>query len=201
MNTKTQNKPVSSKRTMHRQKQQKNRTIRIVVMIVGMVAVIAVFVLLLSSNSSGSIGSIEGVQSYPTQERGHTDAPVEYDIIPPVGGVHNPAWMNCGVYPQPIQNENAVHSLEHGAVWISYRPDLDPLEIAKLEDLTRQSGYRLLSPYPDLPSPIVISAWGYQLQLQQVDDPRLKSFIEKYERGPESPEPGAPCTGGIGIPG
>lgn len=201
MNTKTQNKPVSSKRTMHRQKQQKNRTIRIVVMIVGMVAVIAVFVLLLSSNSSGSIGSIEGVQSYPTQERGYTDAPVEYDIIPPVGGVHNPAWMNCGVYPQPIQNENAVHSLEHGAVWISYRPDLDPLEIAKLEDLTRQSGYRLLSPYPDLPSPIVISAWGYQLQLQQVDDPRLKSFIEKYERSPESPEPGAPCTGGIGIPG
>ncbi len=201
MNTKTQNKPGSSKRTMHRQKQQRNRTIRIVAMIVGVAAVIAVLVLLLFSNSSGSIGSIEGVQSYPNQERGHTDAPVEYDIIPPVGGIHNPAWMNCGVYPQAIQNENAVHSLEHGAVWISYQPDLDPLEIAKLEDLTRQSGYRLLSPYPDLPTPIVISAWGYQLQLQQVDDPRLKSFIEKYERSPESPEPGAPCTGGIGIPG
>lgn len=201
MNTKTQNKLGSSKRIMHRQKQQRNRTIRIVAMIVGVAAVIAVLVLLLFSNSSGSIGSIEGVQSYPNQERGHTDAPVEYDIIPPVGGIHNPAWMSCGVYPQAIQNENAVHSLEHGAVWISYQPDLDPLEIAKLEDLTRQSGYRLLSPYPDLPTPIVISAWGYQLQLQQVDDPRLKSFIEKYERSPESPEPGAPCTGGIGIPG
>lgn len=197
-----QNKSSSnSKRAIHRRKLQRSQTIRNYALIGGVVAVVAVIVILVLANSSASIGPIEGVQSYPNQERGHTIEPVEYSIIPPVGGIHNPAWQNCGVYPLPVPNENVVHSLEHGAIWISYHPDLDPVEITKLEDITRQSGYRLLSPYPDLSSPVVVSAWGYQLKLESADDPRLLAFIEKYERNPESPEPGAPCTGGVGIPG
>lgn len=105
------------------------------------------------------------------------------------------------MYTETIANENGVHSLEHGAVWITYRPDLPDLEVRTLQALTRQSGFRLLSPYPDLPSPIVISAWGYQLQVEQADDPRIKDFIEQYELSPQGPEPGAPCTGGVGQPG
>lgn len=197
-----QNKPSSnSKRAIHRRNRQKSQTIRNYAIIGGVVAVVAAIVILVSANSSASIEPIEGVQSYPNQERGHTSEPVLYSIIPPVGGTHNPAWQNCGIYPLPVPNENAVHSLEHGAIWINYHPDLDPAEITKLEEITRQSGYRLLSPYPDLSSPVVVSAWGYQLKLESADDPRLLAFIEKYERNPESPEPGAPCTGGVGIPG
>jgi hypothetical protein len=91
--------------------------------------------------------------------------------------------------------------LEHGAVWITYQPDLPAADLQALQTLTRQSGFRLLSPYPDLSSPIVLSAWGYQLSLEQTDDPRLASFIEQYEISPLAPEPGAPCTGGLGQPG
>ena len=126
---------------------------------------------------------------------------VSYDQTPPVGGSHSPVWQNCGVYSEPIANENGVHSLEHGAVWITYQPDLLDSEVQALQTLTRQSSFRLLSPYPDLPSPIVISAWGYQLHIEQADDPRLRFFIERYEQSPQGPEPGAPCTGGIGQPG
>lgn len=144
---------------------------------------------------------IEGVESYSGQEQTHVQTPVTYAQIPPVGGPHSPAWQNCGVYTQPFANENGVHSLEHGAVWIAYRADLPAADVQALQALTRQSGYRLLSPYPDLSSPVVVSAWGYQLKLEQADDPRLLRFIQKYELSPGGPEPGAPCTGGLGQPG
>jgi len=143
---------------------------------------------------------IEGAEQFFNLERGHVEEAVTYEQTPPVGGVHNPAWQNCGVYTEPIPSENAVHSLEHGAVWITYQPDLPAAELQKLQSLTRQSGYRLLSPYPGLPSPVVLSAWGYQLKLERTDDSRLGQFIEKYELNPNGPEPGAACTGGVGQP-
>ena len=162
-------------------------------------AIIAIF-LMFNAREQGK-QQIEGVTEYTALSRDHVSETVSYDQTPPVGGAHNPVWQNCGVYTETIANENGVHSLEHGAVWITYRPDLPDLEVQTLQTLTRQSGFRLLSPYQDLPSPIVISAWGYQLQVEQADDPRLKDFIEQYELSPQGPEPGAPCTGGVGQPG
>ncbi len=162
-------------------------------------AIIAIF-LMFNAREQGK-QQIEGVTEYTALSRDHVSETVSYDQTPPVGGAHNPVWQNCGVYTETIANENGVHSLEHGAVWITYRPDLPDLEVRTLQALTRQSGFRLLSPYPDLPSPIVISAWGYQLQVEQADDPRIKDFIGQYELSPQGPEPGAPCTGGVGQPG
>ena len=162
-------------------------------------AIIAIF-LMFNAREQGK-QQLEGVTEYTALSRDHVSETVSYDQTPPVGGAHNPVWQNCGVYTETIANENGVHSLEHGAVWITYRPDLPDLEVRTLQALTRQSGFRLLSPYPDLPSPIVISAWGYQLQVEQADDPRIKDFIEQYELSPQGPEPGAPCTGGVGQPG
>lgn len=162
-------------------------------------AIIAIF-LMFNAREQGK-QQIEGVTEYTALSRDHVSETVSYDQTPPVGGAHNHVWQNCGVYTETIANENGVHSLEHGAVWITYRPDLPDLEVRTLQALTRQSGFRLLSPYPDLPSPIVISAWGYQLQVEQADDPRIKDFIEQYELSPQGPEPGAPCTGGVGQPG
>lgn len=162
-------------------------------------AIIAIF-LMFNAREQGK-QQIEGVTEYTALSRDHVSETVSYDQTPPVGGAHNPVWQNCGVYTETIANENGVHSLEHGAVWITYRPDLPDLEVRTLQALTRQSGFRLLSPYPDLPSPIVISVWGYQLQVEQADDPRIKDFIEQYELSPQGPEPGAPCTGGVGQPG
>lgn len=141
-----------------------------------------------------------GVVVFPNIKAGHQEGKLTYDQTPPVGGIHNPVWQNCGVYTTPIANENGVHSLEHGAVWITYRPDLPAAEVTHLQVLTRQSGYRLLSPYPGLPAPIVASAWGYQLKLERADDPALLRFLQQYEQNPQGPEPGAPCSGGLGQP-
>ncbi len=139
-----------------------------------------------------------GVQVYTNLDPAHTPGEVDYPQTPPVGGPHNPTWQNCGVYTEPVKNEHAVHSLEHGAVWITYQPELDAAQVEKLAEITRQSSHRLLSPYPGIDSPIIVSAWGYQLKLTSADDPQLMAFIQEYEQSPNGPEPGAPCDGAEG---
>ncbi|MHA7240511.1 DUF3105 domain-containing protein [Arthrobacter sp. TMS1-12-1] len=144
---------------------------------------------------------IEGVQEYPDVTFDHVDTPVAYDQSPPVGGNHNPVWTNCGVYTEPLPNENSVHSMEHGAVWITYNPDIGQAEIDKLTELVGKRSYVLLSPYPDLDSPVAASAWGVQLKVDSADDPRLSTFLTKYIQGEQTREPGAACSGGITPPG
>ena len=99
-----------------------------------------------------------------------------------------------------MPSENAVHSLEHGAVWIAYRPDLPAAAIDTLRGLARGHSHVLLAPYPDLPQPIIATAWGLQLPVQEAADSRLPVFVARYEKGPQTPEPGALCTGGTGTP-
>jgi predicted small secreted protein len=140
-----------------------------------------------------------GVTSYSNLSRDHTKEPVDYPQSPPVGGPHNPIWQNCGFYSKPVRDENAVHSMEHGAVWITYRPDLPKDRVEKIKSLTQKS-YVLASPYPGLPAPLVASAWGKQLRLNSTNDPRLEQFVRAYRQGPQTPEPGAPCRGGVGSP-
>ncbi len=130
----------------------------------------------------------------------HTEGNVDYAQSPPVGGEHNPIWQNCGFYEEPIRDENAVHSLEHGAVWITYSPDLPQDEVERLRDLAQSQTYILVSPYPGLNYPVVASAWGKQLSLESAEDPALERFISAYRQGPQTPEPGAACTGGSGNP-
>lgn len=146
-----------------------------------------------TSGSTSDTTGIQGVQEFPNLSVNHANGNVDYPQTPPVGGPHNPTWLSCGVYFEPVPDENAVHSMEHGAVWITYNPDLPADEVQRLAEITEQSDYRLLSPYPNLPSPIVVSAWGFQLHLQSADDPRLMQFIQQYESGPTTPERGAPC--------
>jgi len=176
-------------------------TIAAVVVIVLFVAGLAVyFVTRPSPHPAASAGVPQGVQTFSNLARDHVSGHVDYPQTPPVGGAHNPVWLNCGIYPSPVANENAVHSMEHGAVWITYLPNLPAPDVATLQDAVRGKPYVVLSPYPGLPTPVVASAWGVQLRLTSASDPSLAQFIGNYQRGPQTPEPGAPCSGGIGNP-
>jgi hypothetical protein len=143
---------------------------------------------------------LSGLERFSDLSFDHVSGTVDYEQIPPVGGPHNPIWQNCGIYDQPVPNEQAVHSLEHGAAWITYQPDLPDDAVALLRDLVRGKAHVLLSPYEGLPAPVVASAWGVQLKLDGADDPRLPAFIAQFANGPQTPEPGAPCSGGTGSP-
>jgi hypothetical protein len=158
----------------------------------------------LLTQTKGQHGRVQdpphGVQTFANLSRDHVTGPVNYPQNPPVGGPHNPVWLNCGTYANPVANENAVHSLEHGAVWITYQPNLPAIQVSTLRGDAHGQASVVLSPYPDLPAPVVASAWGVQLRLSDTSDPRLNQFISFYQQGPQTPEPGAPCSGGVGSP-
>ncbi len=145
--------------------------------------------------------SLDGLRRVAGLSRTH-DEQVDYSgqELPPVGGVHSGIWQNCGIYDQPIDAKNAVHSMEHGAVWITYHPDLPADEVQSLQELVRGQSYLLLSPYPDLSSDVVLTAWGIQLETDSVTDERIAQFVNQYRLGPQTPEFGATCDGGVGIP-
>lgn len=144
---------------------------------------------------------LEGVVQFPRPSRGHeTNLDIPFGELPPAGGVHDPAWQNCGIYDEPIGTPHAIHSLEHGAAWITYRPDLPAEEIAAIKERFSGQTYTLISPYPEQRSPVVLTTWGVQMEVDSIDDDRVGTFIERYRLGPNTPERGAACTNGIGEP-
>jgi hypothetical protein len=143
---------------------------------------------------------IKGIQVYDYGPGEHVTTPVDYTESPPVGGPHQPPpdWADCTgtVYDVDIRHENAVHSLEHGAVWITYDPEaLSEDQIATLADLVKDTPGRMLSPYAGLDSPISLQSWNHQLKVDSVDDPRIKQFADFLTLNSDlTPEPGASCS-------
>ena len=144
--------------------------------------------------ASSPPGEVETYDVGPANQ--HTEADVDYEQTPPTGGEHNPVWQNEGFYDAPVRNENAVHTLEHGAVWITYSPDLPQNQKDEIRSLVEGQTCMLASPHPDLPTPVVASAWGKQLTLESADSPDLERFVRAYRQGPQTQEPGATCAGG-----
>lgn len=149
---------------------------------------------------------IEGVVILPDIGAGHQEGDIHDEHEVPAGGVHNSAWQTCGIYDEPIREENVVHSLEHGAVWIAYQPELPEDQVETLRQLVRSERSRqsepliVLAPKPELESPIIATAWRVQLELENANDERLTAFVDEYQRGPLTPEPQANCVNGVGEP-
>ena len=147
-----------------------------------------------------SVDEIDGAQSFDyAAGQEHVTTPVEYVESPPVGGPHAPPpdWADCTgtVYDVDIRHENAVHSLEHGAVWITYDPEaLSQEDIDTLAGLVENESGRMMSPYEGLDSPISVQSWGHQLKVDSADDIRIKQFADLLTLNSEfTPEPGASC--------
>ena len=146
---------------------------------------------------------IKGVVDYRAQKnpqidaRDHKSGPLTYVTNPPVGGAHNPLWQNCmgDVYPEPIANEHAVHSMEHGAVWVTYKQGLAADQVETLKSKVQGKDYMLMSPIANLDKNVSLQAWGYQLKVDNANDKRIDQFI-KVLRIRASVEPGAACSGG-----
>ncbi|MGW3127465.1 DUF3105 domain-containing protein [Streptomyces sp. NPDC001123] len=152
-----------------------------------------------SGDSGHFVNGSDGVRTWTGKlSRTHVTGTVKYPMHPPVGGNHNPVWLNCNgnVYTKAVKDENAVHALEHGAVWVTYTDKAKKSDVDTLAAKVKQTPYSLMSPYADQTSPIELSAWGHQLSVTSADDPKVAKFFETYVQGKQTPEPGASCTGG-----
>jgi len=150
--------------------------------------------------------AISGIKNYRKSDpkmlkyEKHEYGSLKYTVAPPVGGTHNPNWQRCqgDVYNAPIASEHAVHSMEHGAVWITYQPDLAKSEVDKLAKKVKGHDYMLMSPFPGLDKKISVQTWGYQLKVDSASDKRIDEFVSAL-REKSAPEQGATCTAGSYI--
>ena len=147
-----------------------------------------------SATASGESSDSSGVVTVTGLPHDHFQGvKLTYSRTPPLGGDHSPVPLNCAVYTAPVPTENAVHSLEHGAVWLTYADGVDPAPLGTLAEL--DTSYVLVSPYPGQPAKVIATAWGLQLKADSATDPRLKQFVQEYAGGGQGGEPGAPCAG------
>jgi hypothetical protein len=132
----------------------------------------------------------------------HVLGDAAYPTSPPAGGDHFGAWQNCGFYTVPLRDEVAVHSLEHGAVWVTYRADTDATTLDAISSLTASESHLFASPYEDQETLLVLTAWARQLHVEAWTDPAVADFLDEYRgrKSPTAPEPGASCEGAIGVP-
>jgi hypothetical protein len=152
-----------------------------------------------NANKITAPSQIAGLKTY-TYAKGqeHVSTPVTYKESPPVGGKHDPVWADCTgtVYPVDIRHENAVHSMEHGAVWITYNPDtVSKADVTTLAALVTGVSHRLMSPYKGLDSPISLQSWNHQLKVSSVTDKRITQFADFFTQNDAYyPEIGASCV-------
>lgn len=139
------------------------------------------------------------VQELPDLGRDHVIC-ADYERTPPASGAHFPAWQNCGIYTRPIQDQTAVHSLEHGAVWVAHRPGLDAALWQTITDRLRSERFALVAPYHGLQNTIVLTAWTRQLAVDDWSDPAVEDFLDSYlgRYSPVAPEAGASCGQAVG---
>ena len=143
---------------------------------------------------------LEEVEYLVITSREHTDENVDYPTTPPAGGDHLGIWHTCGIYKVELLDEAAVHALEHGAVWVTYKPEIEKEEIIKLTTMLSGKPKILLSPHSEQMSPIVATSWGRRLEIEKAQDPRLNKFVDFFTDGEAAPEAGITCDRGIGRP-
>ncbi|PAZ10359.1 hypothetical protein CLM62_41525 [Streptomyces sp. SA15] len=201
---------IEEMRRAERARERRNRVLTIAASVVVVVGLVVGGVVLVQSQSDDDSTVAQSTGSFVTGADGvktwkgklsqtHVTKTVKYPTEPPVGGDHNQVWMNCNgdVYTKEINNMNAVHSLEHGAVWVTYTSKAPKADVDALAAKVKQTPYTLMSPDEKQADPIMLTAWGHQRTVTGADDPNVDKFFEKFVQGEQTPEKGAACTGGL----
>ena len=178
----------------HVRRQRMRRTGKIIFGIfaaAGLLALGAAF--LFRSGIGQSPAGIDHSISYPDQGRSHIavgSGRPDYNSDPPTSGAHYSQPVSRGVHDEELSDEEAVHNLEHGEVWITYRSGLASEIVDALKRITRRNSKVVLSPRARNGTDIALAAWGrldaFNVEQGVLDAQRIEDFIARYRnRGPE----------------
>ena len=106
-----------------------------------------------------------------------------WNTTPPTSGPHSAQHTNWGEHFETVSEWLQVHSLEEGGVIMHYNcPDGCDDMVAELRDILRDRGsdQLILHPYPNMDSPITLTAWTRMLKLDEVDRGQINGFISAY---------------------
>ncbi len=112
-----------------------------------------------------------------------------YNSNPPTSGWHYAQEATWGVHAQELPDEQVLHNLEHGGIWISYT-GIDQDTQAKIEDLAKKYPDKLIiTPRAKDDTKIVVASWTRLLKMDQYDETKIVEFISANKN--KSPEPNA----------
>ncbi|MBL4694249.1 DUF3105 domain-containing protein [Candidatus Gracilibacteria bacterium] len=110
-----------------------------------------------------------------------------YTTNPPTSGDHHANAARWGIYDSSLPDEQLVHNLEHGGIWISYKT-LGEGELAQLEDFANDHSQSvILTPRAANDSNIAFTSWGRLLEMDVLDMGKLELFYKGNKN--RSPEP------------
>jgi hypothetical protein len=100
---------------------------------------------------------------------------------PPTSGPHIGAGAPTGAVDQPILGAVQTAILERGDVLIQYR-DLDADAVEQVRSMA--GDHTVIAPNPDLPAPVIATAWTYKLTCDAVDTNALGKFVRQHAGQP-----------------
>lgn len=176
------------KQEMRTQKQKRKQFAKwlIIILLVGILAA-GLFFLLTREQTKRTDFSI----SVPTQGASHvsTGTTVNYQSNPPTSGNHWGTPLKDGLYDKEKPDEAIVHSMEHGRVWVSFKPSIPEETKQELIELLKNQPAVILTPRSQNDTDIALAAWGrldaFNLE-GALDKQRILDFIQNYlHKGPE----------------
>ncbi len=112
-----------------------------------------------------------------------------YNSNPPVSGWHNSSPAEWGAYKEELPDEVLIHNLEHGGIWMSYRPDISPEMVEKMEGFYKKWGRKIIvTPRAANDTDIALAAWTRldKFNLEEYSEERVEKFIKAFRnKGPE----------------
>lgn len=133
---------------------------------------------------------VEGTVDYEIVGRNHIPQGTPgsgYNSNPPSSGPHWPSPAKNGFYETALADEQFIHDLEHGYVWIAYRPDVGDEVKNKLREIVQKDDWKIVAaPREANDAKIALVAWGRVLKMDEPDYGKIEDFIRTYRnRGPE----------------
>ncbi len=110
----------------------------------------------------------------------------EYNSNPPTSGWHYANEADWGMSENAIPDEQILHNLEHGGIWISYK-NIDDSTKKQLEKISRSGSKIIITPRQGNDTPITLASWGRLQKLEQFDEIAIMNFIKANKN--RSPEP------------